>query len=484
MTKKLKNASVSGSITPVYTDDTKALIKKAGEAAAKDFVASAEGQQLINDTVEKVKLGAEFHPSEEANQSTYTGNPRRKLVWAEIDDSSFPNKVEATNGPKDDAPFLIDTDTRVIFRGEPLKPVATDVHLRYGEIIFEGKSIRVHHSGHAHNNDIPMNAYRFQLLGRDTLAFLDKDSFLEISAKGDNTPFDTDTRRFNSGEHAIILVNSTSLDDNFIGVSYLEHIESVNNLFNNSSVRAATNHQGRREPVWDPDEYDSLRKIERFKVGDKRHRYRDCQFKKTTVTDSILLPGGYRNSVISNVTLASARRVTVDHASLSNCRVEASEIELWRTSISKCRLHADTKVIVRSIQLNKENFYFSALYLPNKFSYMEVPVVNRAPLKLVRVSPQEVEVGFNSNRMLKIKISEVDDWSLTDKVTELLKKNGQLGKEHAEATNEFTDSLVRYVMDSLRSRIRVIGLIDAAVNTTNILDSEMYPNDYDNIYEL
>lgn len=403
-----------------------------------------------------------------------------------VDDTK---QVVAVNHPgdvKEGDGITLDMDTRVIIHGKPVPPVATDLTVRNGEVVFENRTVRAPNipSGF---REFQVNAYRFELNGRDIVAFLDKDSFLENTEEPNRYPWDTDYKRFNAGDHAVIMVNAISTNDNFIGVSLLQNVESINNLLNATSLRALTTTQGRRRDFysWSP-EYgdDKESKITAFNSGCKRHVHRDCQFKRSSVTDSKLLPGLYRRSNITNVDFGSARRVIVEDASLDNCEIAGSDIRLEQMMLNRCILSCEGSIFVRNLRLTRKNFYNTGLYLVNKFCFTALPVVSRNDLNLVRISETELEFGSGRNNVIRIKLADVDSYALREQVAKLLEENDRYTSLDRVGFNAIADSIMSYVMDSLRSRMRMITLIDAAAGAANVLEINLRPDLYDNIYEV
>lgn len=392
-------------------------------------------------------------------------------------DPEAPQNQPAAPAPDVTWPPTQDNSPQVVFHGKAVEPVMSadmllSESMKYKDITFyfPWPTERF--------KDMRFNIYELDVKGRKLFLAMDSQSKLVIEAQPAHHHFVPGNGNLVPSA-IVVMINSSSHNDFFVGESSLINVDSKNNVVNNSHLEATKKEQGNNWRIF----LDEIGDKDRFVAGEtQRHVYEGCRFKRSRIENSSLADGYYMETQISNAEIKSNGRIDVRGGRVSRSRIVGSDVYLDNASVNASTIDCSGAVRVNRISLNTEHFRTTGLNLNNKFAYATITAPHYSDLRLVRVSLNEFELGDGIQRTtLNIKdgpgkISEKIE-TLFNRMKGRQSDDGDRGRFDREAPDTFTRSILRYIMDSVLSRLRVIEMIDSAQST---LESVSTPsNRYD-----
>jgi hypothetical protein len=320
------------------------------------------------------------------------------------------------------------------------------------------------------------NRYVAVLDGRQVEFLLDELSKVVVSNNYfGNSRYDQLTAQ--NAQSSLLLINSSSVNDSVIGENYLLNVDSKNNVFNRSSVSATRMFSG-------PRDYQFTELTEKPERSDlvPRQKFEHCQFKETRVTDSELSPGYYSRSTLTQSRVRSNRTVYVRSCELNKASFDGKAVSLKRVNSVSMSVNAEGEINVSNIKLSNDYMTVRSLYMPNKFSLLTVdfPVQE---LKMVRTEPAEIELSFFTNDSVRFGLTPSRE-DVLEGIRDLIKRNNYGHYRNGSGSgidNAFSESFLDYAADAVMSRLRVIGVLDAATNVVNEMNQN-YNDNYDDPY--
>lgn len=381
-------------------------------------------------------------------------------------------------------PPLQDNTPQVVVRGKAAEPIGTVTYtggdsLQYNDINFylPWPTERF--------KDMSFNIYQLEDKGRKINLAMDPLSKFVIEPSPSHFHFVPGNPQF-TAPAVIVLINSTSSNDYVVGESLLINVESRNNVLNNSQLTASRKDQGRSYGLF---AYEKTEDV--FKVGeDHRHTYVGCRFKRSRIENALLSDGYYFETQIVDSEIKSNGRIDVRGGRVTRSRLVGSDITLNDANLVQFSAECTGSIRVNRQTLNAELYTTSGLYLNNKFAKTTITAPHYSDIRLVRVSLNEFELGDGYNSVT-LKINE-GSGEVMDKVESLFAR--MKGKVQEETNRErydragmdnFTRSILRYVTDSVASRLRIIEMIDSAAETLeSVLPRANKFEPYDTAFDL
>lgn len=187
----------------------------------------------------------------------------------------------------------------------------------------------------------------------------------------------------------LVLINSSSNNDLFVGHNVLANVVSENNSLNKSNIIVTSARVGRQRG-WGPSSP--------FKPGSKRDKYSELRLKQVDVIDSELSRGRYFSSNFTKTSIAGNGQGENDisHSYLTECDIKGSKVTLANLTGEDLNLRADGEVLIKGVSsLSNQHWSFPSIHVTNRFAFTEIDHVNRhdRAIKMVRISPTEVEIA-------------------------------------------------------------------------------------------
>lgn len=484
-------------------------VDKAADVAVKDTVVKVK---KAAETVAASEKGAPPAPVETKSKEKlvipdfgkYHGSSRmRKAVEDARKSGLSVTPVEKIKGPT------------VVISGMSISPVATglkptgssgDTYTHDGkEFWLPGHLLYNAHTRQGVLEDEPwIRTSSYQGPEMSLFAFVyDNDTFWLLM--DENSTFIRDADSFycrTKGGH-LIMINSASHNDQFIGNNVLVNVESHDNILNQTNIIVNSARVGQERGWGDSSP---------FKVGSKRQVYKHLRMKKVDAIDSELTRGRYFSSNFTKSTVegTGTYESSVESTFLTECRIRGSRVLLTGLTGEALNFDAEGEILVKGVgNLKHQHWSFPSIHVTNRFAFTEIDHITRHDrgIKMVRISPTEVEVGLAMWKDgVKVTINAprftVENAILDglrdsrDKKPEpapapvgpfgayippyqSLGPRSYYGEKPGETIRNFMDN---YIVDQVVSRLGVIQMLDEVESTAKDLD-RTHPHDHINFLE-
>lgn len=286
--------------------------------------------------------------------------------------------------------------------------------------------------------------YRVGEIGTGTIYVLDKESSVELSSG--NTSY---YHRPNTCKALVVLVNSHSKNDQFLGENSLINVNSSGNVFNNTSVN--NDEKARNAKLlcfnFNLDEPTPNPKVQR---GSVKNGY----YKRSTVINSNLGAGTFIESTINSSSIDSTGHCTLLRTDINDVIIRGSRIHINDSRIDKATINTEGRCAVAHFRASGEYISATSIYITNKFDFlkMETPV---GSMSLIRTDRTTFDLGngpYNSKRFeMNVDREELEKFV-----------GAQISYSEEVIGSVFSNSMVAHLVDSVISRIGVIQMMSAA----------------------
>lgn len=326
----------------------------------------------------------------------------------------------------------------------------------------------------------PVDVYVLQFENTKVVLFMDRNSTFIVEDRQQLKSF-----RRNVATNAVLLLNSHVRNTEFIGQSALVNVDVSESLINNSSVTAVNERQGKRRP-WDgPSDNNHI------KVGDVRHRFFGVRLKQCTVLDSALAEGDYRGShIMRSEVKGGSKKVVIIRSNIRGSEIEGTSVYIKGLSLNRSVIRSEGELLITGYtgSLDEANWNFNGIHLRNRFGYAKIDVISQrgGSVELMRSSDKEVELrfGYTSEKFNllteKHRIDQVLRKLLGYEETAFPIGGFGFGGQYAPPTESVEASIVRYVGDTVRSRIGMIEMLDQVLRNAKLITNER--DAYDDMY--
>lgn len=186
---------------------------------------------------------------------------------------------------------------------------------------------------------------------------------------------------------ALLMINSSSHNDQFINSNVLVNVDTVQSTFNKSVIVVNSRSVG-RDNTWGSGGP--------FRLGDKREKYENVRLLRTDVIDSELTKGSYVDSSFAKSAITSGSNTNeVKSTNLTDSRIHGARLTLGGLRGEGLDIHSSGDITLKGISLLlKQTWRFSSIYVTNRFAFTEIDYLTARDcgIKMVRVNPTEVEV--------------------------------------------------------------------------------------------
>jgi len=188
----------------------------------------------------------------------------------------------------------------------------------------------------------------------------------------------------------LIMINSSSHNDQFVSNACLVNVETKGCVLNRSCIVANSRRVG-RDRNWGTSGP--------FKHGDKREKYDNVLLKKCEVIDSSLTKGRYVDSTFNKSALeGSSGDNVVTNTNTVESTIQGQRITLDGLRTDTIDVSSQGEIVIKGIGLlAHQDWRFPSIYVTNRFAFTEIDHVTRQDraIKMVRTSPSEVELRIH-----------------------------------------------------------------------------------------
>lgn len=326
-------------------------------------------------------------------------------------------------------------------------------------------------------DETPFAIYRFTLNNKPITVMLDPTSKVWI---GSETSPDVDWELRDEGITRegpinVLLKNSIAIDCHFFdGVTLVNTIAKESVLQNSIVARYEQNQLTTNRIAWNG----RRRYHYKFKKDD-RCEISNCLLTHMTIDNSDIQAGSYYSGIIRDSIIECPGQIQLYHASVYESTVKANgRLFLGQTSITAVTIESKGNVRLCMPSLRDIYLRTDGIYARNKFAITVIDVPNNPATEcynLVRINQHEVELSIGHRTEKKLIKLGTEQWQLSHELHEWLRKHDVPEANETKGSPDaprsaITESIQKYVVDTIISRIGIINLLDDAVHTARNLE--------------
>lgn len=323
--------------------------------------------------------------------------------------------------------------------------------------------------------------YKVVVEGRKLSILIDNKSKFVIQDENTENGFYHGRYDFRLGDSratpgSVTMRNSDARNTIYMGNNILENVSLDDCILNSARIVATRERQGHiyDDPGVDTSRFRPKEEQTEYAFDERtRHRYKGVKVRKGTLEDSEVPEGYYFNTSIIRSSLVSNKWVRVSDSRIVGSRIEAGTITIEKGTITGSSFLAQISFMHGSFVSHRERLSVSSAHLPNKFALARISMPDQ-DLTLVRISEKEFELAlYTSGPRIHLDASRE---AVAEAVVELMSTTNY--REDNNSPNVLTESIAKYVVDSIVSRLEVVNTIDAVMRMAQDI-SRNYPDGED-----
>jgi len=360
----------------------------------------------------------------------------------------------------------------VMLNGALVEPTQENIPEAGRMSMQNGHTFWLNHRGATDVKGMPLartfTYYAVELDGVKLHLLLDEKSSCQLGAGGNyhRGPNYPDYSR--SGVNQVVLLNTDSALDVFYGEVLLENQSTRNCHFNSSTVSSQPRH------------YDPSRGFAPWLTSHtaKRQELRYSTLYRSSVYNSTITdPVNLRDTTVDDSSIKASEGFLADQSRLKNCTIKAHRAKLKFATLSDTRIPSTGPVLIVNTVMKDESLSEKALYIPNKFCTMKIDLPHdHMSMRRETLTKFGITIGYRQpvDLPLTATLEEIDT-----KVREVLRDSSYHNPLDPDMKDPVVNNLIHYVVQSIRSRLRVITMLDSAVNTARVVTGESYRENYE-----
>jgi len=295
---------------------------------------------------------------------------------------------------------------------------------------------------------------------------LDDKSSVEIQGgparRNLRSPYD----RGSSAANQVVLINSDSRHDSFFGDVCLEGQSTSHCTFAASTISNRTRAADLKAP-WLTNDGDGARKKLQW-----AHVTNSTAF-NSTFGGAIMI----RHCAIDNSTIKVTEEFRAESSTIKDSTIKGNNATLKYARLERTYIPSTGAVMIVNTQMTDESLGDRPVYLPNKFSSMKIDLPHDH-MFMRRESVKKIVIGAGYHKPVELDIDASMD-EIDAGVREVLRTGGYHNPLDPDMKDPVVGNLIHYVVQSLRSRLRVIKMLDSTVRTARVVTGEVYRENYE-----
>jgi hypothetical protein len=265
-----------------------------------------------------------------------------------------------------------------------------------------------------------------------------------------------------------ILINTDSTHDTFLGEVMLENQSTHSCVFNSSTVSSMPRFEERHKSPW----------LVHHNREQPRRELKYSSLSRSTVYNCVI-----SDSIqLMDTTLDDSNIKTSEGFAASNSRLKDSTIKGHRArlkfaQLEKVYIPSTGAVLIVNTNMKDESLGDKPLYIPNKFCTLKVDLPHDH-LSMRRETPTKVGITVGYRVPVDIEIDASSD-VIDAKVREVLRDSSYNNPLDPDMKDPVVANMIHYVVQAIRSRLRVIKMLDSAIRTARVVTGEAYREDQD-----
>lgn len=265
-----------------------------------------------------------------------------------------------------------------------------------------------------------------------------------------------------------VLINTDSTHDTFLGEVILENQSTNSCVFNSSTVSSKTRYEERYKQPW---LVEQSRKAPRREL--KYSSLSRSSVFNSTISDSIQL----LDTTIDDSNIKTNEGFAAANSRLKEVTIKGHRAKLKFVQLEKTYIPSTGSVLIVNTTMKDESLGDKPLYIPNKFCTLKVDLPHDH-LSMRRETVNKVGITVGYRQPVDIEIDAPMD-VIDAKVREVLRDSSYHNPLDPDMKDPVVANMIHYVVQAIRSRLRVIKMLDSAIRTARVVTGEVYREDHE-----
>lgn len=263
-----------------------------------------------------------------------------------------------------------------------------------------------------------------------------------------------------------VLINTDSTHDTFLGDVHLENQTTHSCVFNQSTVSTNPRYEERFKAPWMVQQSrDNPRRELRYSTLTRSSVF------NSTINDSIQL----LDTQLDEANIKTNEGFVAISSTVKECTIKGIRAKLKFARLEKTYIPSNGHVLIVNTNMKDESLGDKPLYIPNKFCTLKVDLPHDH-LSMRRENLTKVGITIGYRPAVDLDIDAPMDM-IDAKVREVLRDSSYHNPLDPDMKDPVVANLIHYVVQNIRSRLRVIKMLDSVVRTSRVVTGEVYRED-------
>lgn len=264
-----------------------------------------------------------------------------------------------------------------------------------------------------------------------------------------------------------ILINSDSTHDTFLGEVCLENQSTNSCVFNQAVVSSRRRSEDRFAPSpWLVEQqYNRPRRDLKYSTLNRSSMF------DTITSDSVQL----LDTTLDSCNIKTNEGFVATNSRLKDVTIKGHRATLKFAQLEKTYIPSTGSVLIVNTVMKDESLGDKPLYIPNKFCTLKVDLPHdHLSMRRETVNKVGITIGYRTPVDIEL---DADIAVIDTKVREVLRDSSYHNPLDPDMKDPVVANLIHYVVQAIRSRLRVIKMLDSAVRTARVVTGEAYRED-------
>jgi hypothetical protein len=355
----------------------------------------------------------------------------------------------------------------VMVKGVLIEPSQTGIPESYRMQTNSGQTFWLHRAPELTKDAAPRTFAHFlvEVDGLVVQFLLDDKSSVEIQSFDIGRGGYFGNIRPSQASNQVVLINSDSTHDTFLGDVMLENQSTRSCVFSQSSISSRPRYTDHKAPWLDSN------------TG-SRQKLKWSHVSRSTVYNSTLVDSLYlRDCAIDNSNIKTTETFRADTCTIKDSTIKGNVAELKFANLERTYIPSTGSVLIVNTRMLDESLGERPVYIPNKFSTLKIDLPYDH-LFMRRESVKKVVLGTGYHKPVELDVDATLE-ETDAAVRAVLRGSSYHNPLDPDMKDPVVANLIHYVVQSLRSRLRVVKMLDSTVRTARVVTGEIHREDYD-----
>jgi hypothetical protein len=259
-----------------------------------------------------------------------------------------------------------------------------------------------------------------------------------------------------------VLTNTDSTHDTFLGEVILENQSTNSCVFNSSTVSSQPRFDQQQAPWVVQRNRESPRQVLKYSSLSRSSVF------NSVISDSIQL----LDTTIDDSNIKTNEGFSAANSRLKEATIKGHRARLKFAQLEKTYIPSTGSILIVNTIMKDESLGDKPLYVPNKFCTLKVDLPHDH-LSMRRETLTKVGITVGYRQPVDIEIDATMD-VIDAKVREVLRDSSYHNPLDPDMKDPVVSNLIHYVVQAIRSRLRVIKMLDSAVRTARVVTGEAF----------